>query len=103
MHTYSNYYIKESIENKIWHCATVSEVVSRLEQLCYKITNLSRKQFMLEMISLGHGYDDPNGVYFTELMANKLEIGVITTDGRYKRCNIHEHARNAKYRNEMGD
>lgn len=99
----SRYYIKDNAKNTVWQCATVPEVVATLEQLCRKITRQDRKGFMLEMVSLGHGYDDPQGVYFTELMADKLEIGVINKEGRYKRCNIHEHARNAKYRNEMGD
>lgn len=99
----SRYYIKEPSNKLVFYCSTVTEAVKKLEQLCSKITKQDRKTFMLEMISLGHGYDDPNGAYFTELMADKIEIGVVTKDGKLKRCNIHEHARNAKYRNEMGD
>jgi len=30
-------------------------------------------------------------------------VGVHRKDGRHVRSNIHEHARNVKYRNEMGD
>lgn len=99
----SKYYIKEPAGKSVFYCNTVPEVVGTLEQLCRKITRQDRKAFMLEMVSLGHGYDDPHGAYFTELMADKVEIGVFGKDGRHKRCNVHEHARNAKYRNEMGD
>lgn len=99
----NNYYIKDTVNRKIVYCATVPEVVSKLEALCKQMTQKNRKDFMFEMVGLGHGYDDTDGVSFTELMADKVEIGVVSKDGRHKRCNVHEHARNVKYRDVMGD
>jgi hypothetical protein len=99
----NRYYIKDTTINTIVYRETVPEVVAYLETLCKKLTGQNRTNFMLEMVSLGHGYDDTNGAYFTELMADKVELGLVGKDGRFKRCNVHEHARNAKYRDVMGD
>ena len=55
------------------------------------------------MSELGHGYDDPQGINFTNLMSDHFEIGALKKDGKLVQTNIHELARNNKYRNEMGD
>lgn len=99
----NRYYIKDTTINKVIYKQNVNEVVSYLEELCKRVNRKSRADFMTDMISLGHGYDDPSGAYFTQLMSDKFDIGVISHDNKFKRCNIHEHARNAKYRAEMGD
>jgi hypothetical protein len=52
---------------------------------------------------LGHGQDDPQGVNFTTMMGEYFEVGALKKDGRMVRTNIHELARNLKYRKEMGD
>lgn len=99
----SNYYIKDDIARKMIFKNTVPEIVSYLENMCQQINKVSRKEFMIEMVSLGHGYDDANGAYFTELMSKTVDVGIVTKGGRLKRCNIHEHERNSRYKNEMGD
>ena len=102
-HHMSRYYIKDITINKVVIKNTVPEIVSYLESLCKKVFKQNRSVFMNEMISLGHGYDDPQGAYFTELLADKCETGIIRNDGSLVKTNIHEHSRNVKYRNEMGD
>tara|TARA_R110000868_G_scaffold9602_13_gene47340 strand:- start:1694 stop:1996 length:303 start_codon:yes stop_codon:yes gene_type:complete len=97
------YYIKDDLNKQVVFKQTVPEVVSYLETICQRIHRQSRKNYMDEMVSLGHGYDDNQGAYFTELMAKTVDIGIVTKDGRLKRCNIHEHARNQKFKTEMGD
>jgi hypothetical protein len=97
------YYIKDDVNKQLIFKQTVPEVVSYLETLCQKIHRQSRQNYMVEMVSLGHGYDDNQGAYFTELMAKNVDIGIVTKDGRLKRCNIHEYARNQKFKTEMGD
>lgn len=97
------YYIKDDTTKQVVYTQTVPEVVSYLERMCQKIHRQTRKDYMVEMVSLGHGYDDNQGAYFTELMAKNVDIGIVTKDGRLKRCNIHEHARNQKFKTEMGD
>lgn len=99
----SRFYIKDTLNNKVIYKNNVFEIVEYLEILCKKAFQQNRKVFMEEMVSLGHGYDDPNGIYFTELMSDKFEIGIVKNDGSLKRCNIHEYSRNIKYKSEMGD
>lgn len=98
-----SYYIKDTTINKFVYKNNVNEVVNYLENLCKKFHKKTRKSFMDDMANLGYGYDDEQGVYFTELMRNDFEVGVLRKDGRHVRANIHEHARNIKYRNELGD
>lgn len=97
------YYIKDDINKQLVYKQTVPEVVSYLETLCPRIHRQTRKDYMVEMVSLGHGYDDNQGAYFAELMSKSVDFGIVTKDGRLKRCNIHEYARNQKFKTEMGD
>lgn len=98
-----SYYIKDTTINKIVSFTDPNEVVSYLENLCRKKLKKSRKEFMFEMESLGHGYDDPQGANFTAMMGEHFEVGALKKDGRMVRTNVHELARNLKYRKEMGD
>lgn len=97
------YFVKDKTVNDIIFKNTVGEMVNYLEEVCNRFHKKSRKTFMIDMESIGHGYDDPTGINFTELMGNDFEIGVIKSDGRLVRTNIHEHDRNVKYRDVMGD
>ena len=97
------YFINDTTINKFVYFDDVNEIVPYLETLCKKKFNRDRKSYMFEMQTLGHGYDDPQGVYFTELMSDHFGIGVLRKDGRHVRTNIHELQRNLKYRNETGD
>jgi len=98
-----SYYIKDTTINQIIYKNNLQDVVKHLEEVCKRYHRRSRSSYMNEMISLGHGYDDDQGTYFTELLGADFDIGVVKRDGKHVRCNIHEHARNVKYRNEMGD
>lgn len=98
-----NYYIKDTIKSKIVYFNTIPEVVSYLEELCQQKFRQTRKTYMLEMESLGHGYDDGASINFTNFMREHFEVGVRKSDGSLMRTNIHELARNNKYRNETGD
>lgn len=97
------YYIKDSTANKVVYFDDVNNIIGYLEQLCKKKFKQDRKTWMFEMQTLGHGFDDPQGIYFTELMSGYFDVGVLRDDGRHIKTNIHEHLRNLKYRNEMGD
>ena len=97
------YFIKDTTIDKIVILDSLSQTVSYLETLCKKTLRKSRKQFMDEMVALGHGYDDDNGAYFTQLMSEKFQVGVQNDKGKLVKTNIHEATRNNKFRNEMGD
>lgn len=98
-----SYYIKDTIQNRVVFHDDLNSVIMHLERLCQQKFNQTRKTYMNEMVSLGHGYDDPPGAYFTQMMSEVFEIGVSRKDGSLVRSNVHEYTRNVKYRNELGD
>ncbi len=97
------YFIKDTTTNQLIIVDTLPQAVNYLENLCKKTLRKSRKQFMDEMVSLGHGYDDDSGAYFTQLMSEKFQIGIQKDNGKLVKTNIHEATRNYKFRNELGD
>jgi len=68
---------------------SVPEVVTYLEVLVSRKFGQTRKQWMDNLIDLGHQPDDRNGKTFTESVAERVEIGLIKNNKRI-RCNIHE-------------
>ena len=98
-----SYYINDTTINKVVTFTDANEVVSYLENLCRTKLRKTRKELMIEMECLGHGDDDRQGVNFTAMMGEHFEVGALKKDGRMVRTNIHEMARNLKYRKEMGD
>jgi len=97
------YYIDDTTIKQVVYFSDINDVLIYLEQLCKKKFKQNRKEWMFEMQTLGHGFDDAQGVYFTELMGGYFNIGVLRDDGRHVKTNIYELQRNLKYRNEMGD
>jgi hypothetical protein len=97
------YYINDTINNKVVYLNDANEIVNYLESLVVQKFKMNRKDYMFEMVTLGHGFDDPQGMYFTELMSEYFEIGILRNDGRHIRTNVHELQRNLKYRIETGD
>ena len=82
---------------------TTLDVVRHLEGTVKRKFNLTRQQYMQNLIDLGYGYDDDNGVTFVSSLSEHFNIGVVHSDGRYMRTNIFEASRNDKYRSECGD
>lgn len=58
-----------------------------LQDLCKRAFGQSRKERMLHLESIGHGYDDSTGVNFVRSLAESFEMGVVR-DGRRMRCDI---------------
>ena len=96
-------YINDTTLNKVLYFDDVNQLVTHLETVCLRKFKQTRKNWMFEMSTLGHGWDDPQGANFTELMMTYFEVGTVKPDGRHVRTNIHELSRNLKYRKEMGD
>ena len=80
---------------------SLNELVGTLERVVQYKFKMTRKQYMQNLIDLGHGVDDALGRTFTESMSEYVEIGVIKNNACV-RCNVHEVAHYAKYINEMG-
>lgn len=96
------YILDKQVSNKPAIFGSVLDVVNTLERVVKYKFNLSRKQYMQNLIDLGYGADDSIGRTFTESMAEYVEIGVVKPNGACVRCNIHEASHHAKYINEMG-
>jgi hypothetical protein len=63
------------------------EAVNHLERMSERAYKQTRKQRMLMLEEIGHGYDDPNSVTFVRTMAEQFDMGVLR-EGRKTRCDI---------------
>ena len=70
-----SYYIKDTTINKVITFDDINETVNYLENLCIKKNRKSRKDFMYDMSELGHGYDDPQGINFNNLLCVHFVFG----------------------------
>ena len=73
--------------------------VKYLEGMSQRVYRQTRKQRMVMLEELGHGYDDTNSVAFVRSLADKFEMGVIRNDAgvqRRMRCDIASIALNSK-------
>jgi hypothetical protein len=70
---------------------TYNETVRYLESMSARAYKQTRKQRMIILEELGHGYDDSDGVNFVRSMAEAFEMGVIRNDAgiiRRMKCDI---------------
>ena len=86
------YYIQDPSVGKYSHFNTVLELVTYLEGMIQRTHKVTRKQYMQNLIELGYGYDDPNGVTFTRAMADEFNLGVIR-GGSYVKSDVHSDSR----------
>jgi len=95
------YIIDKQVSNRPAIFNSLNELINTLERVVQYKFKLTRKQYMQNLIDLGHGIDDPLGRTFTESMSEYVEIGIIKNNACL-RCNVHEVAYYSKYINEMG-
>jgi len=70
---------------------TFPEAVTYLEGMTQRAYKQTRKERMIMLEELGHGYDDRDSVSFVRTMASAFEMGVIRNDGgvlRRMKCDI---------------
>ena len=56
---------------------TYPEVVNYLGTMSQRAYKQTRKERMIMLEEIGHGYDDPEGVTFVRSMAEYFEMGII--------------------------
>lgn len=84
------FYIQDSTLGKYVTFQSVPELVKYIgEQIVPRAFKMSRAQYVQNLIDLGYGYDDPQGVTLTRAVAEQFNIGVVK-DGAYVRTDIHE-------------
>lgn len=81
------FYIKDQTINKMATYRSYPEVVRHLEGTVQRLNKQTRAQYMNDMVALGHGYDDVEGVQFVKLMSEAVNIGIVR-DGNPIRCDI---------------
>lgn len=70
---------------------TYPQIVQYLEQMSVRAYKQNRKQRMIMLEEIGHGYDDRDAVTFVRSMAQDFEMGVIRNDAgvnRRMKCDI---------------
>lgn len=83
----AKYYIVDSTiktakkQNPVMIFDSIPSVIRHLEGMCLRQFNLTRKQYMFEVESLGHGADEQTGRAFYDQMEQYFNIGVIR-DGK---------------------
>lgn len=87
----NKFYIQDTTIGRYVTFDRVPELVRYLGELIPRATGLSRAQYMQNLIDLGHGYDDPDGVTLTRAIQEQFNIGVVQ-DGTYVRTDVHTAA-----------
>lgn len=82
-------YIQDSTIGRYVTFDTVPQLVGYLNLMVPRAFNMSRTQYVQNLIDLGHGYDDAAGVMFTRAMAENFNIGIVKNNS-YVRTDIHE-------------
>ena len=70
---------------------TYAEIVRYLEGMSQRAYGQTRRQRMIMLEEIGHGYDDRESVTFVRSMAQEFEMGVIRNDAgvqRRMKCDI---------------
>ena len=85
-------YIQDSTIGQYVLFENVAQLVKYFDALIPRAFKITRNDYVQNLIDLGHGYDDPQGVMLTRAMANEFNIGVIKNNS-YVRCDVHEASR----------
>ena len=87
------FYINDTTIGKFVYFNTVSELVNYLgNSVVPRATGTTRSQFIQNLIELGHGYDDIDGVTLTRALAESFNIGVVR-ENSHVRTDIHAATR----------
>jgi hypothetical protein len=89
----SKYYIIDSTKktagkNPVYLFDAVPKVIAYLEGMCSRQFNQTRKEFMNNVESLGHGGDEQTGRAFYDQMEQYFNIGVIRGGSTPVKTNI---------------
>lgn len=95
--------ISKGGKNPVLLFESTAGVVNYLEQMCSRKFRQSRKDYMINVESLGFGDDDPQGRSFYEQMEQYFQMGVIRNDSQPIRCNIFEADRFSKIKDAHGN
>ena len=84
-----NFYIQDSTIGRYVTFNTVPELVKYFNVMIPRAFKMTRAQYVQNLLDLGYGYDDADGVMLTSAMADQFNIGVIKNN-TYVRTDVHE-------------
>lgn len=84
----NKFYIQDSTVGKYVTFNNVSELVAYLTGLIERAFKMSRPQYVQNLLDLGYGYDDADGVMLTRAISEQFNIGVIKNN-TYVRTDVH--------------
>lgn len=85
-------YIQDTTIRQYVTFNTVPELVGYLKSMIPRAFNMTKEQYIQNLLDLGFGYDDADGVMLTRAMAEQFNIGVIKND-TYVRTDVHSISR----------
>jgi len=85
-------YIQDATIGQYVTFNTVQELVLYLNSMIPRAFNMPRDKYVQNLIDLGYGYDDRDGVTLTRAMAEQFNIGVIKNN-TYVRTDVHSISR----------
>jgi hypothetical protein len=97
----NKYYIQDNTIGKYVYFDTLNELVAYYNTLIPRAFHISRNQYMQNLIDLGHGYDDKDGVTITQALADQFNIGIVKKNGTLMKTDVHAASRFLK--EEYGD
>ena len=80
--------IKQNGQHPVILFETIPGVIKKLEDMCVRRFNQSRREYMLMVESVGHGGDEATGRSFFDQMEQYFSVGVIRKDSTPIKCNI---------------
>ena len=85
------FYIQDVTKNQFVYFGSVPEVVEYLDGMLQRAEGVDRTQYMQNLIDLGYGFDDPQGVTFTRSLKENLNfnVGAVMKNGEHRKCDIH--------------
>ncbi len=96
----NKFYIQDStLGNKYITFNTVPELVDYLKSLIPRAFGISKEAYIQNLLDLGYGYDDSDGIMLTRVLSENFNIGIIR-NGNYMKCDVHD-ASNSK--EELGN
>lgn len=84
----NKFYIQDSTIGRYVTFPTVPDLVKYLNDMIPRAFRISRDQYVQNLLDLGYGYDDRDGVMLTRAMADQFNMGVIKND-TYVRTDVH--------------
>lgn len=89
----NKFYVKDTTIGQFVYFNSVNELVNYLgNSMVPRATGGTRAQFVQNLIDLGHGYDDNDGVMLTRALSETFDIGIVR-ENTHVRTDVHEATR----------